>query len=109
MREGTSADTVPTPNDFPSEYNYGSGKIQDYSRDNMLRRLPEPEGNATVLNTAADPEHIQTRYLWKEGNVPAQTRFTENMHSNQAVGQTVDSIGDFFYVHLIDLISPQNG
>lgn len=79
LREGTSADTVPTPDDFPSEYNYGSGKIQDYSRGNMLRRLPEPEGNATVLNTAADPEHIQALYLWEEGNVPAQTRFTENM------------------------------
>ena len=38
LREGTSADTVPTPDDFPSKYNYGSGKIQDYSRDNMLRR-----------------------------------------------------------------------
>ena len=79
LREGTSADTVPTPDDFPSKYNYGSGKIQDYSRDNMLRRLPEPEGNATVLNTAADPEHIQALYLWEEGNVPAKTRFIENM------------------------------
>ena len=45
----------------------------------MLRRLPDPEGNATVLNTAADPEHIQALYLWEEGNVPARTRFTENM------------------------------
>ena len=58
LREGTSADTVSTPDDFPEEYNYGSGKIQDYSRGNMLRRLPEPEGNATVLNTAADPKCI---------------------------------------------------
>ena len=79
LREGTSADTVSTPDDFPATYNYGSGKIQDYSRGNMLRRLPEPEGNATVLNTAADPEHIQALYLWEEGNIPAQTRFTENM------------------------------
>lgn len=79
LREGTSADTVPTPDDFPAAYNYGSGKIQDYSRDNLLRRLPEPEGNATVLNTAADPEHIQALYLWEAGNVPARTRFTENM------------------------------
>lgn len=79
LREGTSADTVPTPDDFPSKYNYGSGKIQDYSRDNMLRRLPEPEGNATVLNTAADPEHIQALFLWEEDNVPTKTRFTENM------------------------------
>ena len=79
LREGTSADTVSTPDDFPSEYNYGSGKIQDYSRDNMLRRLPEPVGDATVLNTAADPEHIQALYLWEEDNVPAKTRFTENM------------------------------
>ena len=79
LREGTSADTVPTPDDFPSKYNYGSGKIQDYSRDNMLRRLSEPEGNATVLNTAADPEHIQALFLWEEDNVPTKTRFTENM------------------------------
>lgn len=79
LREGTSADTVSTPDDFPAEYNYGSGRIQDYSRGNMLRRLPDPEGNATVLNTAADPEHIQALYLWEAGNVPARTRFTENM------------------------------
>ena len=26
LREGTSADTVPTPDDFSSKYNYGSGK-----------------------------------------------------------------------------------
>ena len=55
LREGTSADTVPTPDDFPSEYNYGSGKLQDYSRNNMLRRLPEPDGNATVLKRLPIP------------------------------------------------------
>ena len=79
LREGTSADTVSTPDDFPEEYNYGSGRIQDYSRGNMLRRLPEPEGNATVLNTAADPEHIQALFLCEEDNVPTKTRFTKNM------------------------------
>ena len=45
----------------------------------MLRHLPAPEGNATVLNTAADPTQIQVLYLWEEGNVPAKTRFTQNM------------------------------
>ena len=79
LRDGSSADTVPTPDDFPSDYDYGSGTISGYSRTNMLRHLPAPEGNATVLNTAADPTQIQVLYLWEEGNVPAKTRFTQNM------------------------------
>lgn len=79
LRDGSSADTVPTPDDFPSDYDYGSGTINGYSRTNMLRHLPAPEGNATVLNTAADPTQIQVLYLWEEGNVPAKTRFTQNM------------------------------
>lgn len=54
-------------------------KFRTIPCDNMLRRLPEPEGNATVLNTAADPEHIQALFLWEEDNVPTKTRFTENM------------------------------
>lgn len=33
---GTSADTVATPDDFPAAYNYGTGKIEDYSRTAML-------------------------------------------------------------------------
>ena len=37
------------------------------------------EGNAAVLNTAVDPEHIQALYLWKAGSVPARTRFSEDM------------------------------
>lgn len=79
LREGTSDNTTATPDDFPAEYDYGSGKISDYSRDNMMRKLPEPSGNQTVLNTAADPKNIQALYLWEEGNVPAKTQFTENM------------------------------
>lgn len=79
LRNGTSSDTVATPDDFPAAYNYGSGKISDYSRDMMLRKMPEPSGNQTVLNTEADPEHIQVLYLWEEGNVPAKTEFTSNM------------------------------
>lgn len=92
LREGTSADTVSTPDDFQAAYNYGSGKIQDYSSDNMLRRLPEPEGNATVLNTAADPGHIQALYLWEAGNAPARTRFTENMTGYRQFQQQYDVI-----------------
>lgn len=79
LRIGTSADTVATPNDFPAAYNYGTGKIEDYSRTAMLQKMPEPVDNATVLNTSADPNHIQALYLWEEGNVPAKTQFTAAM------------------------------
>ena len=79
FRDGTSEDTVATPDDFPDEYDFGSGKIQDYSRDDMLRKMPMPEGNATVLNTEADPSGIQVLYLWEENNIPAKTSFTPNM------------------------------
>lgn len=79
LREGSSEDTVATPDDFPDAYDYGTGKIQDYSRTAMLEKMPEPEGNDTVLNTAADPDKIQVLYLWEEGNVPAKTEFTEDM------------------------------
>lgn len=79
LRIGTSADTVATPDDFPAAYNYGTGKIEDYSRTAMLQKMPEPVDNATVLNTSADPNHIQALYLWEEGNVPAKTQFTAAM------------------------------
>lgn len=79
MREGTSKDTVATPEDFPAEYNYGTGRISDWSRQDMLRKMPEPEGNETVLSAIPEPERIQSFYLWEEGNVPAVTEFTENM------------------------------
>lgn len=73
VRAGTSADTLAAPADFPQEYDYGSGRYDEQSRETMYRRLPEPEGNATVGNTAADPAKIQALYLWEEGNMPAQT------------------------------------
>ena len=79
LRDGSSTDTVATPNDFPAAYNYGSGKISDYSRTAMLQKMPEPAGNDTVLNTAADPANIQVLYLWEEGNVPTRTKFTQDM------------------------------
>lgn len=79
LRDGTSEDTVATPGDFPEAYNYGSGKIADYSRTAMQQKLPEPAGNETVLNTAADPSNIQVLYLWKKNNVPAKTEFTQDM------------------------------
>ena len=79
LRSGTSADTVATPDDFPDAYDYGSGKISDYSRNMMLKKLPEPSGNQTVLHAEADPDNIQVLYLWEEGNVPAKTAFTSNM------------------------------
>ena len=70
LRDGSSADTVATPDDFPAAYNYGSGKISDYSRTAMLQKMPEPAENDTVLNTAADPTNIQALYLWEESNLP---------------------------------------
>lgn len=79
LRACTSEDTVAAPDDLPAEYDYGSGKISDYSRDNMMRMLPAPSGNQTVLNMAADPENVQVLCLWEEGNVPAKTSFTEDM------------------------------
>ena len=79
LRDGSTKDTVATPGDFPDAYNFGSGKISDYSRTAMLQKMPEPAGNNTVLNTAADPANIQVLYLWEEGNVPARTKFTQDM------------------------------
>ena len=79
LRSGSSADTVAAPDDFPAGYQYGSGKIEDDSRNAMLKKLPEPAGNETVWNTAADPAKIQALYLWERGNVPARTRFTADM------------------------------
>ena len=79
LREGTSADTVATPDDFPAAYKYGSGKIEYYSRTRMLEKLPAPQGEQTVLNTAVDPTQIQILYLWEKGNVPAKTSFTAAM------------------------------
>ncbi len=79
LREGTSKNTVATPEDFPKAYDYGSGKIREYNRSNMLRKMPEPKENKTVLNTEADPENIQVLYLWEKDNVPAVTEFTRSM------------------------------
>ncbi|MCM1276572.1 MAG: alpha/beta hydrolase [Lachnospiraceae bacterium] len=78
-RAGTSEDTVATPDDFPEEYNYGSGKASDWSGGYASKRMPLPSGNQTVLNTAADPAKFQALYLWETDNVPAVTNFTENM------------------------------
>lgn len=79
LREGTSNDTVATPDDFPEAYVYGSGRISDWNQGYASKRMPEPEGNQTVLNTVADSTKFQALYLWEEGNVPAVTEFTENM------------------------------
>lgn len=79
LREGTSTDTVATPDDFPENYHYGSGRISDYSREYMLKKMPEPQGNQTVLNTKADPNEIQALYLLEQGNVPTVTKFTQDM------------------------------
>lgn len=79
MQEGSSDNTIGTPDDFSAAYDFGSGKISDFSRNYMLKKMPEPEQNDTVLNTDADPDNIQVLYLWEEGNVPAKTEFTKDM------------------------------
>ena len=79
VRAGSSEDTLATPSDFPAAYNYGSGIQSEWGYTGLYRKLPEPEDNQTVFNTAPDPSKIQVLYLWEEGNVPAQTEFTENM------------------------------
>lgn len=79
VRAGSSEDTLATPSDFPVAYNYGSGIQSEWGYNELYRKLPEPEDNQTVFNTAPDPSKIQVLYLWEEGNVPAQTEFTENM------------------------------
>ena len=79
VRAGSSEDTLATPSDFPAAYNYGSGIQSEWGYNELHRKLPEPEDNQTVFNTAPDPSKIQVLYLWEEGNVPAQTEFTENM------------------------------
>ncbi len=79
FREGTSADTVSTPDDFPEVYEYGSGKMSDWNQGYASKRMPEPVGNQTVANTPADPTKFQALYLWEEGKAPAVTDFTENM------------------------------
>lgn len=80
VREGTSADTLATPSDFPKEYNYGKGTIDDWSREYMLKKMPEPANpKDTVLHAKVDPSAFQVFYLWEEGNAPAKTKFTRNM------------------------------
>ena len=39
MQEGTSDNTIGTPDDFPAAYDFGSGKISDFSRDYMLKKM----------------------------------------------------------------------
>lgn len=79
LREGLSKDTIKTPKDFPASYDYGTGKISDYKRSDMLRKMPKPKNNETVLKTKADPQKIQALYLWEKDNVPSVTNFTKDM------------------------------
>ena len=55
------------PSDFPAAYNYGSGIQSEWEYNELYRKLPEPEDNQTVFNTAPDPSKIQVLYLWEEG------------------------------------------
>ncbi len=52
IRAGSSEDTLATPSDFPVAYNYGSGIQSEWGYNGLYRKLPEPEDNQTVFNTA---------------------------------------------------------
>lgn len=78
-RPGSSLTTTVAPSDWPEEYNYGDGLAQNWTGGMNNLHLPEPEGNATVMNTSPDPSGIQALYLWEEGNAPAVTEFTPGM------------------------------
>lgn len=78
VRDGTSADTLATPSDFPERYNYGSGRYTGWDSGVANSRLPEPEDGETVLHAAPDLTKIQALYLWEEGNFPAQTEVTRD-------------------------------
>lgn len=80
LREGTSADTLPTPADFPAAYDYGTGTMAGWTRTYMLEKTPEPErADDTVLNASVTPDRFQVLYLWEENNMPSTTSFTEDM------------------------------
>ena len=78
--EGTSTDTLATPEDFPAAYNYGDGTLAGWSRSLTLKKMPEPaKASDTVLHASVDPTAFQAFYLWEEGNMPAETDFTSDM------------------------------
>ena len=79
VHNGTSEATLATPSDFPESYDYGTGRMEDWGSGTRNERLPEPEDNETVLNTAPDLTKIQALYLWEEGNVPAQREASQAM------------------------------
>lgn len=63
LRAGSPEQTVPTPEDFPDAYDYGSGRISDSDCLSNFRHLPEPENGATVLHAEVNPGVLQVIYL----------------------------------------------
>lgn len=61
LRAGSPEQTVPTPEDFPDAYDYGSGPISDFDRLSNFRHLPE--NGATVLHAEVNPGVLQVFYL----------------------------------------------
>ncbi|WP_281862864.1 alpha/beta hydrolase [Planomicrobium okeanokoites] len=50
-----------------------------FTRNSPYEKNPEPEkATDTVSTVEADSKNSQRLYLWEEGNVPAQTSYTEN-------------------------------
>ena len=50
-----------------------------FTRNNPYEKNPEPEkATDTVSSVEADSKNSQRLYLWEEGNVPAQTSYSEN-------------------------------
>lgn len=53
-----------------------------YTRNDGYKKISEPEkATNTILTVKADKKNSQRLYLWEEGNVPAQTTYTENSGS----------------------------
>ena len=51
----------------------------DDSRNGSFRKNPEPvKATDTIFTVEADNKNSQRLYIWEEGNVPAQTNYTEN-------------------------------
>lgn len=80
LRQGSSLETLPTPDDFPVEYDYGTGRMEDWTTEAMLRKMPEPQNEEdTVLHAKVKPDEFQVLYLWENGSMPSSTEFTSDM------------------------------
>lgn len=74
MQEGTSDNTIGTPDDFPAAYDFGSGKISDFSRDYMLKKMLEPEQNDTVFEYRCRSGQYPGSLFMGRGKYPCENK-----------------------------------